>query len=207
MAWMASNLPIKETKMSDIMSKEQFIQKMKKLTHIPEGFILTQEEETFGYSVNSEKWLVFVLKSDTIEMRFSQTGSGTTNFRKSDGAWLTFDRRGVEASFYHQPLWKGDKVKSLNAIVKEQIQRVAERLKYYETALEVPTIPFTISPSRKEDLIKQLRTRGSISFMPSGFGTGYTITTRWVRDSRPANKKLEAFFGVGSLYVSTFDAD
>lgn len=195
-----------------MIANDKFEKRMKAL-RIPAGFQLVLEVEERGWKDHPEPTMVYVLKNNMMEIRFDQTGAGHTNFNFEEDevgrrTWQTFDRRGVEDSFYHLPLWDGDKTKyNLNAIVKEQIRRVGEYFEYRKTAIPVPGIPHTISPDRLAMFKARLKTHGQISFHPSGFGTGYIITTKMNRGAKPAPKAMIEFFGVGELFISTIEMD
>lgn len=196
--------------MSDIISKEQFDKHMKKLTKVPEGFELTITNEKLDLRKDAPDIYTYTYKSDTIEIKFSQLGIGATNFLVEKKGWLTFDRRGVEASFYHLPMgYNLHEGKSLNRIFKEQIQRVEKQLGYYKEALDVPGIPFTVSPERLEALKKELSKGRTIHFMPGGFGTGYDISPHPNRTYgvKRASADMETFFGVKPLFISSLDCD
>lgn len=176
----------------------EFEAKMKTLS-VPAGFTTEQSADAF------------TLKSDSIEIKFDRSGSGHTNF-KVGGSWKTLDRRGVEDSFYHVSLYDGDdRTLDLNVIVQEQLAHVQESLRYYETAIAVPSLPFTVAPERLAVLKQDLQKTGRICFTPSGFGTGYEIAKKPTRNCRfgetRAKPELETFFGVTPLYVSTLDCD
>ena len=152
----------------------------------------------------------FVLEwpANHMKMKFRMGGDGTTSFEVAGKGWLTFDRRGVESSFY----WKAWDYKNapkvvIEEVMREQCKRIADRRAYYTSAITVPQIGFTVSPDGKTALIEDIRKIGFRNFMPSGFGTGYTISTKQVRYSNRAKPELEEFIGMSPLYVSTFDAD
>jgi hypothetical protein len=192
--------------MSDMISKVKFNKHVKAI-QIPEGFTATMETEQRGWNNHPIPTLVYVVTNGDIEIRFDQTGAGHTLFNEG-GNQLSFDRLGVEDSFYHLPLWDGDSGEyDLNVILQEQLERVAEYFEYKKTAISVPGIPHTISPDRLAMFKARLKKSGQISFMPSGFGTGYVVTTRMVRGAKPASKALNEFFGVGQLFVSTMEMD
>ena len=194
--------------MSDMISQKEFQKRMKKLK-VPKGFQLDLEIESRGWKDHPIPTMVYVLKNDTVELRFDQTGSGHTIFKDGDGQ-RTFDQRGVEDSFYHLPLWNGDRTRyNLNTIVKEQLERVAEYFEYKKTAVSVPGLPHTVSPENKKKLTHRLSVHGTITLLPSGFGTGYVITTDRKRDSTVASAELAAFFGMkrGQVFISTIECD
>ena len=178
---------------------------------VPEGFEASWEEQD---GARYEKVAVLVLSNPTTEVKFTfrPWGDGTTSFNTPRG-WATFDRVGVEPSFYWRD-WAigGAGEKSLTPekmaeVFAEQLKRIAEARKYYETAISVPQIGFTTSPERLARDKATLAKGGALTFTPSGFGTGYTVARRPSRFATRAKPELEAFFGFSPLYVSTFDAD
>lgn len=186
------------------MISQKALKEVVKGLQVPTGFTATMEKD------DNQVWkqysqLVYVLKSkDNIEIRIEQNGSGHVNF---DG--LTFDRLGVEDSFYFLPMWEGDKdVYDLNSIIPEQLARIEKARASHKTAITVPGLPFSVQPKELERLKKQLRETGRIQFMPSGFGTGYVVSrNRQLHHSIRAGRQLEQFFGVGALYIEKFDCD
>ncbi len=186
-----------------MISKANFKKHVKSIT-LPEGFTSKFETENLW---KDEKQEVFVIKADKIEMRFEQSGCGHTNFLIGD-TWCSFDRRGVEDSFYHLPMWDDDDTPDLNEIITDQLERIKLAISNHAEAIEVPGIPFTVSPSRYAALKKSLKAKGGrADFMPSGFGSGYTITNRSVAGSKRASAETEKFFEISPLFISKFDAD
>jgi hypothetical protein len=173
----------------------------------PAGFNIKINNESWG----KETWLGFSVTGPGVEIQFDQHGSGHTRFQTDKGAWLSFDRRGVEDSFYWKPLDKDTRETDPNKIIAEQLERIAKRQEYYRSAVSIPGIPFTVTPDGIEDLKKRLTKDGSVSFMPSGFGTGYVVTRRKPKVLKYGNKRAapetEKFFGQAPLYITTFDAD
>ena len=192
--------------MSHKESKTQFVKRMKSIV-VPPGFTAEFTTEDWGW-YKAEPMEVFVLtKPDDSELRFDQNGCGHTKFKRGTG-WMSFDRTGVEDSFYHHAMWKEDKHNyDVNQIVAEQLERIAKRRVYYETAVGIPGIPFTVAPEAVESLKQRLKKVGQISFTPSGFGTGYVISKRRSSYAQPASQEMATFFGVSKLWVSTLDCD
>lgn len=185
-----------------------FEKRMKTIT-VPEGFTASFGKDYWQHGQNDPYFQL--TKPDDTEITFEYNGGrGHTRF-KTDKGWLCFDRTGVEDSFYHRKLWDGDDEKNLDEIITEQLKRITDRREYYRTAVSIPTIPFTCAPERVSELKKDLAKKGHISFHPSGFGTGYNITSKPQRRLRygetRAKPELEAFFGISPLYVSTMDCD
>lgn len=154
--------------------------------------------------------LTFTLKSitDDIKIEFDQSGSGHTSFKAENGNWRTFDRVGVDDSFYFFHSWSGKK-EDCNQIVKEQLERIEKARAYQKTALQIPSIPFTVAPDELPAMKTRLKQMGYLTFMPAGFGTGYTVAQRRKSPTyaQRASAALEQFLGCSPLFVSTFDAD
>lgn len=135
--------------------------------------------------------------------------NGHVSFKAPDG-WRSYDRYGVEDSFYiSNPLMDrepGDPIAQTNEVIRRFIEeRIPESLARIARSESVPGIPFSVTPEQKVKISKKLRAGQTHSFMPSGFGTGYTLSPKSDRYSTP-DAKLKKFFGVG-VWVSTFDAD
>lgn len=185
----------------------------------PEGFTRTEEvvPADRGYpayrqlTLESEDvkiWITFGPDSDRHEAWIF--GSGHVEFDTSEGR-RSFDRYGVEDSFYidgpksstvDSPADQANE--AIRHALQERIPEVRARL---ARSVSVPGIPFMLTPEGKEQVASMLRERGTYSFMPSGFGTGYELSTRANGWGGRATKATEEFFGVGPLWVSTFDAD
>ena len=183
------------------MNKPAFKKYMKQIA-IPEGF--TSNMITVKENGNIPSTDIFIVKSDTVEIKFDQTGSGHTSFLH-DGHWLCFDRRGVEDSFYWMD-WN-DKPEDCNAILAEQLEKITKSIEYTKKSISIPGIPFSTTEEKLKKQKAELQHGKSLRFMPSGFGTSYVISKRKTYDSKPATKETEKFFGVGNLYIETFDAD
>lgn len=93
---------------------------------------------------------------------------------------------------------------AIRKVIEERIPAVRERLAKSE---QVPDLPFTVTPEHREQIVATLQNGRSHRFVPSGFGTGYTLTANRSRWARPGSKALAEFFGLRSIYVETFDAD
>lgn len=129
---------------------------------------------------------------------------GSTSFSVPGGR-RTFDRLGVESSFYLNS--DATPAKFLE-VIQEQIARVAKSRAASATALTVPGLGWSVQPAQKEEISAKLRAGRSHSFRPSGFGTGHTICVRkrsgW--DKRAPAATAE-FFGVPALFYSEDDCD
>jgi len=178
---------------------------------VPDGFTTEWRDNYLGCG-----WRVFVMtKPNDTEFIFLPGGSGTTNFETKDGR-RTFDRRGVDDSFY----WKGYSffkratkrpLADVKQILDEQLERIAKSRTFHETALKVPQIGHSVSPDALTTYKAKLKAGKHITFTPSGFGTGYNVVTR--KPARPwwgvqrATPELEKFFDHSPLWVESFDCD
>lgn len=189
----------------------------------PKGF--KREVTTEINRWNSKPYKVLVLASPSIKIEIYFTGNrkdffladGHVSF-KADGGWRSYDRYGVEDSFYiENPLqWVGsrwedgtDVIARANETIKNFIEvKIPESLALIARSESVPGIPFSVTPERKAAITKALKSKQSNTFMPSGFGIGYTLWTRKI-DSfcERGSKEMEKFFGVSPIYISKFDAD
>lgn len=165
--------------------------------------------EIYGERIDTPSY-VLTWAANHMKMEFYPGGDGTTSFEVEGKGWLNFDRTGVESSFYWKA-WdhKGAETPDMREVINEQCKRVADRREYYKSAINIPQIGFTTSPAGKLALIEDLKRNGRRNFMPSGFGTGYTISTSTKRlwNASRATPELETFIGISPLFVSTFDAD
>ena len=193
-----------------MMTQEEFREHISSLTNVPAGFSGQFFEED-GW--NGSKEIVYVLDNNAgTQLRFDQNGSGHTRFKVDGRGWLTFDRRGVEDSFYHLNPFTGVRTeKSLNDIVAEQLAKVeASRVKL-KSSVMVPDVGHYVSLDGLEQLQLDLKARGYIQFVPSGFGTGYFVSKKPQQGlkygERRASQELEKFLGVSPLYVCPFDCD
>lgn len=189
---------------------------------VPEGWFGEFVDDSYwtnGGHVNRENYQIVSPEGD-IKIVFRMGGPGSTNFRIGE-KWYTFDRRGVDDSFYWLPWGTRERKTPLDiaAIIREQIERVKDRRLFHERALDVPGIGFKIDPETKAKYIEALKApNGHITFTPSGFGTGYTVARfdhvtkngsgfagyqRWKR----ASAALDDFFSVGPLWIERIDCD
>ena len=95
--------------------------------------------------------------------------------------------------------------------MQEQLERIEKRREYYRSAVSIPGLPYTVAPDGVEDLRKRLAKHGSLSFTPSGFGTGYMVSKRkppgYQYGGKQASPELEKFLGHAPLYITTMDCD
>lgn len=179
-----------------------------KLTQAPRSY---HNSQGFEYKLTlpvGEGMEIQVYLDDKAKRSNDQWGghSGTVNYT-AKGKQFTFDRTGVEASFY----W-GSKGEDIVATLRKQVERVKEKQASFANRKEVNLGPVTLfmtleSIQRMVDTLKSGKTH---TYQPSGFGTGYffsvkpTIRNRY--DTAKASAELERLVGQ-RVFISQFDAD
>jgi len=191
-------------KVSDTIKKWQSQFKM------PEGFKFTSPEFTSG----GRK--AIINNKDTIKIEWSIEGhlyagkisymlDGSTNFKNNKG-WFSFDRIGVESSFYVDS--DSDGTVDLNKVIPEQIKRAEDAIKETKSYVKVPTTGFTISPDSVKEMSNNLKAGKTERLTPSGFGIELELSSS--PKSRYAKKgptELAKFFGLSVIYVEEHDRD
>lgn len=159
--------------------------------------ILTNEDDTVRVAVN-----VSIAEDYKTQEPEIKEASGHTWFKKpGKQGWFGFDRRGVEDSFYLK------NSNDFQSEMKEQLEKIEKAIARDATMIDVPGIPFRITPETLE-LNKKLLAQGRpVYFKPGGFGTGYTVTTTPTRYSKPLPAEAAALFEVPRLFFETFDHD
>jgi len=251
----------------------------------PEGFEREVTTETWEWGKDKHKYKVLTLTNGdiTIKIEFNSVepeaymlANGHVTFKAPDGGTRTFDRYGVEDSFYiDNPLktagydirtgdrvregkrlgtveqgagyrefgvnrkdswcddvtivwddgeqmtrksatWKKrglekhvDVIWDTNQTIKKFIEvKIPESLERIARSESVPSIPFSVTPERKSEVIKTLIGRKTYTFTPSGFGIGYQLT--WKKcpyGGHRADTELEQFFKLTPIYINQIDCD
>ena len=144
----------------------------------------------------------------TIVLRFwsNNTNPMCSTLYKAKGKTFTFDRIGVDDSFYYET------IRQLPKQVEEQRERVKaaqERLANTES-FSLGPVSLMLSPESLQTIVDKLKAGKTHTYHPSGFGTGYYFSTnpkiknRW--DTAKASAQLENLVGA-KVYVSQYDAD
>jgi hypothetical protein len=146
----------------DLKELQRLVPKIPKL----DGFIGEwQEDENYWYAGENrlnQKYVLSNLK-DEIKFTFNPGGDGTTSFKVKDG-WRTFDRIGVESSFYWKHFnYKGAPKVYLNEVLNEQLERIAKSREYSKTAITIPQIGFSVSPDGLRRLKEAFKKKGWIA--------------------------------------------
>jgi hypothetical protein len=148
--------------------------------------------------------------------------SGTTKF-KDGGIWYSFDRRGIEDSFYMEQESKKEIADSKKRgwyrpesdihnggqeMLEKQIKRAKDYMEGQKGKLTVPHYGHRVSPERKEEIKKKILGNGH-TFAPSGMGTAYHVSTRQTsRFDSKVPAEVAKFFGIDrQLYASHQDWD
>lgn len=165
-------------------------------------------------------------KSDDIEVEVTLMAdghayvSGHTRFKIASGKWLTFDRSGIEDSFYPTKYvaksesngYEGSVVvmtpSELHALVLEQIVKAKAFIERHKTMIDVPGLPFRLTPDRLAEHKQALKAGKHVTLLPGGMGTGYDLSTKKTsRYSRVAKPETARFFEVQTLYMDMIDHD
>jgi hypothetical protein len=183
------------------------------------GFTSEVTSESWAYGGRKETLPVAKFTGDgiTIEVKFNQLASqreklhaydylasGHTSFTSTQGI-RTFDRTGVEDSFYLNPQ---DGLVGLKSKIEAQIKRVAESRECIKSQVPIPGLGFLVTEQRKAEVTTLLRAGKSTTFTPSGFGVGYRLhhrqRSRWDNRAKP---ETERFFDVSPIYLEQMDCD
>ncbi len=185
---------------------------------IAEAYFATIDTSLFDSSEIVEEWEepVLVLTSKTVVLKFAATVNpdatihicGTTNYL-ANGTWYTFDRRGIEDSFYSDYDSCATKW-DVETVILEQIERAEKSIARHEAKGNmIELFPgINVFESDIANKIDEFKENGYISFTPSGMGIGYRITrnrvSRW--DSPLSGVALECL-GFKNAWVETLDCD
>jgi hypothetical protein len=139
--------------------------------------------------------------------------SGHTLYKEGT-MWLSYDRTGVEDSFYiahpeyaktrtwHKEPPGGELNHQVNRVL-DQRKRVSEGGGW----VSIPEIGFRVLASNVAEMKAEFKRTGHKSFTPSGFGTGYHLSLRPSSRYAKISPKLAEFFEVPAVWVSTMDCD
>lgn len=174
---------------------------------LPKGFKFVDEQQLgHGYEDADIK---IVSDDGDIEIAMTSSAPGHAEYSPiygeiwykvpgKDGTYVV-GRHGVDSGIYGD--WNDD----INDIVKESIDLVREKQDYISKAKSVPIGKgsWSVSQERIDEMKRDLNNGKTVSFMPHGFGTGYTIRKRPGGEPMTETEKI---FGV-PLSIRSFDAD
>lgn len=176
----------------------------------PDGFTKEIYRENIGWSEKSGTRPAVRFRTSDIEiqivmgdMNSYSVGDGHTLFDTAKGR-MSFDRTGVEDSFYVDA---DDTLAAVNAKLQKQINRIAETRARLARSVTVPHYGYNLTPERLAEHQLTLRKGGRVQLAPAGFGTGHTFSMRPSRWAHPCRDDVNNFFGIGMLFVETFDHD
>lgn len=158
------------------------------------------------------KVVVFNLNMEDVYKAGKKRGTavscgGHTIFKNSRGGWSSFDRVGVSDSFYISHYDEGDDA-DVNKVLARELARIDKYLADDATRISVPVIGYRITTEQKAQYIATLKAGRTISFRPSGFGTGYVFSIRKPRGwGRQADPRIAEFFEQPVLWVEHLDCD
>jgi len=131
--------------------------------------------------------------------------SGHTVFKTERGGWSTFDRRGIEDSFYLGNY--SDPPADVSRVIQEQLAKIAVSKETSKKMVKIPGFGYSVHQDELEALKKKLAMGRSHSFTPAGMGTGHRLSTKPSRFATKMPFETAEFFGVVALYDETFDHD
>jgi hypothetical protein len=131
--------------------------------------------------------------------------NGHTAFKTETGWWATFDRRGIEDSFYLGNY--GDSPAEVSRVIQEQLVKIEASKETSKKMVKIPGFGYSVHQDQLEALKKKLASGQSHNFMPSGMGTGHRVSTKRSRYATKMPAETAKFFGVTALYDETFDHD
>lgn len=181
----------------------------------PEGFTRIQVEGKQKYddmeSKSTSKTGYVELISDTIRIIFnydlrvtemSWTFIDGHTYFKNGSYWSSFDRRGIEDSFYVDPIPR----ETPQQVVDGQIERVKKTLENAKNFIKIPGFNWSIHKDNIEKVKEEIKKHGH-TFAPRGMGRAERLKAKPDRYSRPANKETAEFFGFKQLWIDDIDWD
>lgn len=133
------------------------------------------------------------------------SGTGSTCYKEDDGSWRTFDRLGIDSSFYIGG-YGSDKI-DVVATVEQQLKRIDEAKERSKKMVPIPGFGYSLHQDVLEEVKKKIQKGGSHTFTPSGFGTGHILSAKRGRYCTQLSAETAKFFGVAAIYDQTFDHD
>jgi len=205
--------------------KEKVIKDFMKTVITPKDFMREEKLNQKLYHNSLDHHLI--LKSENIEIIFDMSVhedkktkelsicvTGTTNYKGIKDNWYTFDRRGIDNSFYIGEY--GDKKENANEILKEQIERALEAIERSKDFIKIPEIGLVTTSKNRKENSEKLKKGEQVRLSPGGMGTGYylrkgiskaDLQRGYFCQPKRASKELEKFYEVNPIYISTYDHD
>lgn len=182
----------------------------------PHNFVMTVSSEV---PYNEPGLFTVTIRSEAIKIELDVNFDSKHSYYLADGhvhfdagkhGWRSFDRYGVESSFYINTPKSEKEVKTfvqdVNKKILEQIVRAADAIKGYQNRIQVPGTQFTVTPEGKAEIVEKLRDGQRHTFYPSGFGSSLTLST-FLNNYSTKNDALAEFFGVPMIFVERRDND
>jgi hypothetical protein len=125
---------------------------------------------------------------------------------KAHNTSFSFDRLGVEDSFYFESLDK------LYKQFNQQVDRVREAQQRLAKSKRMNLGPVTLFMTQEsiDAMVAKLKKGETYCYFPSGFGTGYNFNIRFrkqrFQENIKASYELESLVGQ-RVFISSFDAD
>jgi hypothetical protein len=159
-----------------------------------------------------------IIRSDdgNTELSFSMLKPNESDWSKYEGEVFykvpgksgvyTLGRTGVDSGIFTS--WN-DPLTDVNKMIAE---RIAEVEKHRSNILGSVSVPvgdgsWHVNPERLEKMKSDLTAGKTLTFAPHGFGTGYYLSAKPSRYSKPASDVTNEAFGGMRLFYDTYDAD
>lgn len=159
-----------------------------------------------------------IIRSDdgNTELTFSMNKPNESDWSKYEGevsykvpgkgGIYTLGHTGVDSGIFTSWI---DPLTDVNKMIAE---RIAEVEKHRSRILGSVSVPvgggsWHVNPQRLEQMKSELAAGKTITFSPHGFGTGYHLSAKPSRYSKPASAATNEAFGGMRLFFDTYDAD
>ena len=145
---------------------------------------------------------------ENITIRFNlhpyQYLTGDVEF-EYEGQHYSFDKRGFSAAININL----DEDRDPMGMIKEQLDRVHKSIETKARSIPVPGIGGMMTPERREEISKLLKSGHPWMRDPAGggMGQGQSYSIKPSKYSRKVSDLAAKFFGVPALYVESYDHD
>lgn len=134
---------------------------------------------------------------------------GETMYKAND-SWWTFDRRGIDISFY-SPFAKCAVADNwdTDSVILEQIERAEKAIaKAVADGPRFEVFPHIhLSQAAIDKRVADFKKDGHVLFTPAGMGTAYRVQQRYESFARPLSARQRELLKIENAWVTTQDWD
>lgn len=201
----------------EILKKNKYTQGSRGLPSIWKGMQRYLSGQGFSFKENpySDVSMPYVAETDMTRIFLGPAGWGDKVFSllpmyrlsEDHSHWNSFGRRGVSDGGF--AFDANDTVEGAIDTVLDKVEEVrqASLLRLNEgKVVNLGPIQKRFMPNELERMLSDLRRGQSFSILPSGFGTGYSFSTRRGNGYEPASRELSDLVGA-PVYYTSFDHD